>query len=501
MFTKTDFPPAAIELLTLLQQLDRRKKIYRMEYYQPYPYQKRFHHAVDPSTGKLAMFRVLCAANGIGKTLAGCMEDAIHATGCYPDWWEGHRFDGPISILACGETNESVRDILQKELFGDPTDASALGTGTVPIDRIGKIVRKSGIQNAFDSVKVRRDDGRWSTIYLRAYEQGWAKFMGTRFDMFHADEEPPLLIWGQLNRAFISKPYAFGHLTFTPERGLTPLVDGFLNNPEEGQAYINATWRDAPHLVNSDGTLTDMARILAANIPKDQLEMRMNGVPLSGSGSVYSATDEQIRVRPFEIPSHWPQIVGIDFGVDHPFAAARLAWDRDSDCVYVVNEYRQSRALPAVHAQAIHAWGKWQPVAWPHDGAQTEVSGKDIVGQYREVGVNCLPARATLPPDAGKPEGSGGNSLEASVTLMETRMCTGRLKVFESCPLFFEEKRTYHRKNGLIVPLKDDLLSAVRYGVMMLRHSKVDTPEHMGHTAVTRDGVEYRSARPMRNRR
>jgi phage terminase large subunit-like protein len=490
------------ELLELLQQLDRRKKIYRAEYYAPYDYQLKFHYAEGHGTpGKLATFRALCAANGIGKTLCGCMEDAYHATGSYPDWWKGHRFKNPVSILACGETNESVRDILQKELFGDPTDPTALGTGTVPIDRIGKIVRKSGLPNAFDNVKIRRDDGRWSTIFFRAYEQGWAKFMGTRFEIFHADEEPPEKIWGQLLRALISKPEAIGHLTFTPERGLTALVDRFMNEPAEGQAYINATWRDAPHLVNPDGSLTDMARVLAASMPKHELEMRMNGMPLSGSGMVYGVSDESLMVKPFEIPKHWPQIVGIDFGWDHPFAAARLAWDRDSDCLYLVSEYRESRALPAIHAQAIHAWGRWQPVAWPHDGKKTEMSGKDLISQYREVKLNCLPARATFAPDPGKAEGSGGNSLEGGVMALLTRMETGRFKVFETCPLFFEEKRTYHRKNGLIVALKDDLLSAVRYGMMMLRHAVVDTPQSLGHTATTKSGVSYMSARPGRVRR
>lgn len=499
--TGSAVPDTARDLLALLEQLQRRKRIYRLEYYDPYSYQKKFHHARDPKTGKLATFRVLCAANGIGKTLSGCMEDAIHATGCYPDWWDGHRVDGPVGILVCGETNESVRDILQKELFGDPTDPQALGTGTVPIDRIGKIVRKSGIQNAFDSVKVRRDDGRWSTIFFRAYEQGWSRFQGLRFDLFHADEEPSQEIWGQLTRAFISRPHAFGHLTFTPERGLTALVDGFMNNPQEGQAYINATWRDAPHLVNPDGTLTDMARILAANIPKHQLEMRMNGLPLSGSGQVYGVPDEQITVKPFEIPAHWPRIRCMDFGWDHPFGAGSLAWDRESDCVYVTNVYRESRVLPAVHVQAMNAWGAWIPTAWPHDGKKTEMSGKDLISQYRDAGLLCLPARATFAPDPGKAEGSGGNSLEAGVLDMLTRMETGRLKVFSTCAEFFEEKRTYHRKNGLIVPLKDDVLSAIRYGLMMLRHAKVDTPPVLGHTATTKSGVEYLSARPTRTRR
>lgn len=36
------------------------------------------------------------AGNQLGKTLAGGFEAAIHATGRYPDWWKGKRFDGKV---------------------------------------------------------------------------------------------------------------------------------------------------------------------------------------------------------------------------------------------------------------------------------------------------------------------------------------------------------------------------------------------------------------------
>jgi len=493
---------AAEELLAMLQQLERRKKIYRAEYFTPYPYQERFYTAEGHLTpGKLAIFRALCAANGIGKTLGGCMEDSYHCTGKYPEWWKGHIFNEPVSLLACGETNETVRDILQKELFGDPTDPKALGTGTIPIDCIGKITRKPGIQNAFDNVKVRHVTGRWSTIYFRAYEQGWPRFQGTRFEIFHADEEAPEEIWSQLIRAVISKTKAIGYLTFTPERSVTALVDQFTNNPAKGQAFINATWDDAPHLIK-DGKLTEQAEILAANIPKHQLAMRTKGLAISGEGLVFDVPDEDIVVKPFEIPKHWPQLRCMDFGWNHPFGAGHLAYDRDADCIYLCHEYRESRALPAVHVQAMNGWGAWSPVAWPHDGVNDEKStGDELIKSYRDAGLNCLPNKATHPPELGKEEGTGGNSVEVGIMDMLIRMGTGRFKVFSTCTMFLEEKRVYHRKNGLIVKLKDDVISAVRYGTMMIRHARIDKPKTLGHTSTTQSGVTYLTARPTRPKR
>ena len=39
---------------------------------------------------------------------------------------------------------------------------------------------------------------------------------------------------------------------------------------------------------------------------------------------------------------------------------------------------------------------------------------------------------------------------------------------------WFEEFRLYHRKDGRVVKERDDLMSATRYAVMMLRHARSD---------------------------
>lgn len=56
---------------------------------------------------------------------------------------------------------------------------------------------------------------------------------------------------------------------------------------------------------------------------------------------------------------------------------------------------------------------------------------------------------------------------------MLDRMQTGRLKVAEHLADWWEEFRLYHRKDGKVVKEGDDLMSATRYGLMMLRHAKV----------------------------
>ena len=55
---------------------------------------------------------------------------------------------------------------------------------------------------------------------------------------------------------------------------------------------------------------------------------------------------------------------------------------------------------------------------------------------------------------------------------IDLRERNGKWKVSRSCVCYLEERRLYHRKDGEIVRLRDDALSAARYGMMMRRHFK-----------------------------
>lgn len=206
----------------------------------------------------------------------------------------------------------------------------------------------------------------------------------------------------------------------------------------------------------------DQRQAIIDSYPEHEREARIKGIPSMGSGRVFPVAEEAITCEPITIPAHWPQIVGVDFGWDHPFGAARLAWDRDNDCVYVTADYAQREATPVFHAAAIKPWGEWLPVSWPHDGLQHDKgSGEQLSAQYKAQGLKMLPERATFP--------DGGFGVEAGIMDMLDRMKTGRWKVFSTCGRWFQEFRLYHRVDGLIVKERDDVISASRYGLMMLR--------------------------------
>lgn len=205
---------------------------------------------------------------------------------------------------------------------------------------------------------------------------------------------------------------------------------------------------------------------IIASYPEHEREARSKGIPVLGSGRVFPIAEENIRCDPMPIPSHWAKINGLDFGYDHPFAAVNCAWDKDADIFYICKEYRERIATPLIHSGAIKPWGVWIPCAWPHDGLQHDKgSGDELRRQYEGHGLNMLPERSTFP--------DGGFGVEAGISEMLQRMETKRWKVFATCGSWFGEFRLYHRKDGLIVKLQDDLISASRYALMMKRFADV----------------------------
>lgn len=225
------------------------------------------------------------------------------------------------------------------------------------------------------------------------------------------------------------------------------------------KAVTRMTIEDAEHI--SD----EQRRAIIDSYPPHERDARVKGIPALGSGRVYPVAEASISIEPMPVPSHWYLIGGIDFGWDHPTAAVQLAWDKDSDVVYVGSAYRRKEATPLEHAATLKRWGGNLPWAWPADAYQRDKrSGGTLKDDYTEHGLGMLAAHAT--------HEDGGMSVEAGVMEILTRMHTGRFKVFSHLNDWFEEFRLYHRKDGLIVKEHDDIMDATRYAIMMLRFAE-----------------------------
>jgi phage terminase large subunit-like protein len=458
-------PKTEAELQEILEGLEAalHHKTYggQIWFFDPYPRQLEFFEQ-----GAFKRERILLAGNQNGKTHAGAYEAALHATGLYPKWWRGKRLDRPTKGWVAGETSLAVRDIQQKKLCGEPGVEEAWGTGMIPKDLLVDKSLARGVTDALDTIQVKHVSGGISIIRFKSYEQGRAKFQGESLDWIWFDEEPPEDVYAEgLTRTVATGGMAF--MTFTPLKGRSTVVIRFLDEPSPDRGVVTMTIDDALHI-----PATERTRIIAGYLPHER-EARARGVPMLGSGRIFTVTEASITEPPVEqVPPYWKKLWGIDFGIGHPFGAVLILWDVDNDVIHVHHAIRIMDALPIQHAAAMRPIGAEVPVAWPHDGSERRDDGKPLSDHYKRHDLKMLSTHAAWP--------DGGISTEAGILEMDDRMRSGRLKVAAHLSEWFEEFRFYHRKDGKIVKIKDDLMSATRIAVMAKRHAK-SVPLGGGH--------------------
>ena len=459
--------PAALEGMTLdeieetLAALVEHKRTNLLDFWTPYPRQREF-----IKLGATTSERLLLAGNQLGKSDTGAYETACHATGLYPKDWEGRRFDHPTKSWAAGESTTVGRDVAQTKLCGEPGRESALGTGFIPKACFADkpTLARGAVADAYDTIQVyhhNKDGVRdgISTIQFKSYEQGRKKFQGRTLDFIWWDEEPAQDIYIEGNARW-SATGGMSFMTFTPLEGLSTVVLHFLESTEERCAFLKFRVDECPHMT------PEKIADIKAKYPPHTWEARLNGEPFMGSGRVFRTETSLIQFPVRQtVPAYWALLWGIDFGINHPFAAVLGAWDRDSDILYLLATYKASDMLPIVHAEAIRRIGAAVPVAWPHDGHQRDKgSGEALSKQYKDLGLKMLPSHARYP--------DGNYSPEAVVQEMQQRLADGRLRVREDLEDWFNEYRMYHRKDGKLVQIRDDLLSATMKIVMMRRHAR-----------------------------
>lgn len=448
--------------LSALERLRNENKLFRVE---PYDWQKEFF-----SQGKNYRNRMIIAGNRCGKTYTAAIEVSFHLTGRYPDWWEGVRFNRPITVWCGGVTNDSLRDISQYNLIGG-YNSEKLGTGLIPKKYIKNLTAMLGAgSGTAERAFIEHSSGGQSEVYWKSYLQGREKWQGSSVDLIWMDEEPRdyMLFSEAITRLVTTN----GHMlvTFTPLLGQTELLLSFNQLHKKSLAFIkNIAWDDCPHL--SEAIKNEMA----ASYNDYERDCRMKGIPLMGEGVVFPFSEETIKVQPFQIPNYFGEVIGIDFGYDHPAATVKVAHDRDNDIVYITDARKKSKMSALEHCGMIRAMGgKEIPISYPHDGLNHEKgTGLQLIQQYKEHDLNFLSMTARYKTDVG-----GAQSKEKIVMDVYERIQTGRLKVFSNNSEWFEEYRNFHRKDGKLVALRDDLLSATFYAVMMLRCAISDKEQH-----------------------
>jgi phage terminase large subunit-like protein len=410
------------------------------------------------------------AANRCGKTETGAFETTCHATGIYPHWWTGKRFDEPTKIWIVGKSSETIRDTVQVAMLGIP---GQWGTGMLPGDLLINITKNN---SRADIITVKHISGGISTIGFKSNEAGRQSFEGTAMDVIWLDEECDLPVYLEcLMRTMTTNGIIF--TTFTPLKGLTQLIKSLLKNgdldtPADGISISQCSWGDVPHL-----TPEACEEMLAAYPPHQRLA-RSKGIPQLGSGVIYPVDPASYTITPFEIPKHWQRLTGLDVGWRRT-AAIFSAINPDTGEIYLYSEHYMGEAEPLIHATAIKSRGADIPViidSAAHGRSQHD--GHNLFDMYRDLGLTLFNAN---------------KSVETGIYAVWELFSSGKLKIFSNCTNMLSELKTYSRDDqGKIIKSDDHLCDALRYLIMTREHAKSSIPKVIDASHYTTVSPNYR---------
>jgi phage terminase large subunit-like protein len=471
-------------------EMQYRQKYRRIDFYTPNFKQEEFHNL-------RATEKMIRAGNQLGKTQSAAAQMTMDSLSLYPDWYKGRRFlerpkiERPhdfVGWYGC-TTSEKTRDGAQVKLLGDIRQQGGLGTGLLPLDNIvGRPTMARGISDFVDTITLRRDVGGTAILQGKTYAAGREAWQGVAVDVVWGDEDPGDMEIYEECQARLTTTRGIIIWSMSPMLGLSPVRKHF-KEKKMGTGEVLMTIWDAA--VSKRGHIPDedIPGIIARYGKK--AATRAFGGDAQGQGSVFETEASMIKhtMDPAAVPSYWPWLWALDLrhsgqeSGGHPFAAVLLTWDRDNDVVYVMDAFRMYGMAASHVARIKQSPMRLAPVAWPHDGGTgAGVQTNETIAQiYKKLELNMLPQHATFL--------DGGYNTEAGVTLMEERLAGKKLLVAAHLFEWFDEYGGYHRLDGKIVKVDDDLMSATRVGIMDLRHAK--TVEHF---RIPRAGAEPQQA-------
>ena len=294
--------------------------------YFPHPKQRAFH-----ALGNMATERMFMGGNRTGKTVGGTYEVAMHLTGVYPDWWDGFRFGRPVKAWAASETAEVTRDVLQAAYIGSPENGFI---GTIPQERIKKIVPKQGVSGGADLVYIESAMGGVSVLQFKDYAQGRKKFQGRSRDIIHLDEEPEHEIYQECLMRLLDVN-GMMLVTMSPLQGVTKLTDHFMQERASGQpvnqiAFVRASWWDNIYLPAGERD-----RLMGTMSARD-LKSRAEGYPDEGGGRAHPDFTREDNVATLE-DRKADLFVGMDFNVEN-MSAVIAQYGEHTRCCEVIDE-------------------------------------------------------------------------------------------------------------------------------------------------------------------
>lgn len=444
-------------------------KYNQLKYFRPFSHQIKFFN-----TGGCDR-RGILAANRIGKTVSTCFETAYHLTGQYPSWWEGKRFDRPVTAMVAGEGWSQVALVLQAELLGsnDVKINEQLGTGAIPRNTIVFDTMRNDGANCI-GVEIKHVSGANSYILFANYTQEVRQMQGFKLNLAVFDEQPPDDFFSEIvTRTATTQGQVL--CSFTPLKGLNGLVSKFWNH-EEGYEHIRVSWDDVPEYDPwGEPFLLNSTRLqLERDYLPHERDARRNGVPVMGKGAVfqirnwptYKTGDYDFRnIRGLE------RIIALDLGlVNDKTVITLMYWHPQEKTAWlhtqiVVKGIEEANPMNYInHLMRPEVFGT--PIVLPADAStqgRYTMSSQSIRELFEQYELNVHPDPIMNPPDE---QGRRNNHKSFGINTMRQMLEVGTLHVNENCVEFLREAQNYYADEKGRFSDPDDCIDSARYALM-----------------------------------
>lgn len=466
---KTIPGPLKNKLMDLSIEIADDMRYHQLKYFRPFDHQRTFF-----KTGNSER-RGILAANRIGKTVSTCFETAYHLTGLYPDWWEGHRFSGPITAMVAGEGWSQVALVLQNELLGtqDVKITENLGSGAIPRECIVTNTMRNDGANCI-GVEIKHKSGGNSYLLFANYTQEVRQLQGFKLNLAVFDEQPPDDFFSEIvTRTATTQGKVL--CSFTPLKGLNGLVSKFWNR-EEGYEYIRVSWDDVPEYDpwGLPFLLKETRRQLERDYLPHEREARIAGKPVMGKGAVFQLSNWPLYKTgeiDFQRMPNIHRVISLDLGlVNDKTVISLLYWEPYERIAYLHRQIVVQGVEEAVPTQYINHLLRPEvfgtPIVLPPDASTVgryTMSSNSIRELFESYELNVYEKAIMNPPDS---QGRVTNHKAYGINQMRQMLEVGSLMVNENCTHFLSEAQNYFVDEKGRFSDPDDCIDSARYGIL-----------------------------------
>lgn len=440
----------------------------QLRYFRPFEHQLKFFQTTTDRRGILA-------ANRIGKTVSTCYETAYHLTGQYPEWWQGHRYNGAITVMVAGEGWSQVALVLQQELLGTPDVklVESIGTGAVPRDCIVLDTMRNDGANCI-GCEIRHVSGGRSYLLFANYTQEVRQLQGFKLNLAVFDEQPPDDFFSEIvTRTATTQGQVL--CSFTPLKGLNGLVSKFWNR-ESGYDFIRVAWDDVPEYDpwGEPFLLQSTRDQLERDYLPHEREARMQGRPIMGKGAVfqlrswptYTTGDFDFRRMP-----NIQRVIALDLGlVNDKTVITLMYWEPNEREAWLHKQIVVQGVEEAVPTQYINHLLRPEvfgtPIVLPADAStqgRYTMSSTSIRELFEQYELNVHDRAIMNPPD---PQGRTTNHKSYGINVMRQMLEFGTLHVNENCTAFLNEAQNYYVDERGRFSDPDDCIDSARYALL-----------------------------------